>query len=121
VRYWGSPRFAQAGDAWPLGGHEMSSTFVEAFQSSTSKANALTIRVRLGDELGAKLEWSTDGGKIWTEEIDTREERGGKHSMVYVGFASYGTEVFIDDIRVEQDAHTGGGDVKPKTTTPPAS
>lgn len=105
VRYWGTPYFAQDGDDWPTGGDAISSAFVEAFEASSSKAGALTIRVWLGDQIGAKLEWSVDGGKTWKEEIDTRQGRGGQHGKVYLGFATFGTAVFIDDVVVENDAH----------------
>jgi hypothetical protein len=107
VRYWNTPCFAQAGDAWPLGGHAMSPAFVNASQSSITKDKALTIRVWLGDETGAMLEWSADNGENWTQESDTRGTSGGRHSEVYLGFATYGAAVFIDDIIVESDAGAG--------------
>jgi len=103
VRYWGAPCFAQDGDTWPLGGHTMSSAFVNAFHSSSSKTGALMIRVWLGDEIGAKLEWSADSGKSWAEEIDMRGSSGGRHGEVFLGFATYGAAVFIDDIEVTKD------------------
>lgn len=105
IRYWNTPYFAQDGDAWPTGGDALSSQFIEAFEASTSKENAVTIRVWLGDQIGAKMEWSKDGGKTWIEEVDTRQGRGGQHGRVYLGFATFGTAVFIDDIVVENDAH----------------
>jgi hypothetical protein len=105
VRFWGTPYFAQDGDAWPTGGDALSSDFIKTFEASSSKANALTIRVWLGDEIGAKLEWSGDDGRTWKEEIDTRQGKGGRHGRVYLGFATFGTAVFVDDIVVENDAH----------------
>jgi hypothetical protein len=103
IRYWNEHRFAQPGDEWHLGGHPMSSAFNDALKATNSKQNSLMIRVWLGDEQGAMVEWSTNGGADWTEEIDTRGVSGGTNPQAYLGWATYGCAVFIDDIVVQRD------------------
>ena len=100
--WYGQPiRFSQM--EWDTG-PVMSDAFVKTWLAATSKDKALTIRVWLGDGIGAMCEWTADGVN-WTREIDTRGGVGGSHhGKVYLGFASYCGAVFIDDIVVENDA-----------------
>jgi len=81
-------------------GHIMTSAFNNAWVAATSKAKAVTIRVWLGNDIGAKCEWTTDGTN-WIEELDTRG--ASDHAEVFLGFSTYGGAVFIDDILVEND------------------
>lgn len=80
----------------------MSRKFEQAYEASTSKGKALTIRVWLGDRVGAKVEWTTDG-VYWIEEHDTRDIGGARNEEVYLGWNSRASAVFIDDIVVETD------------------
>lgn len=102
IRYFNTSYFAQLGDTWPTGGVPTGGLFDEAFMATNSKANSLTIRVWLGDDRGAKCEWSQDGLK-WNTIQDNRGAGGGTGSA-YLGWATYGCAVFIDDIVVERDA-----------------
>jgi len=107
VSLWlGQPmRFSQA--EWDTG-HIMSAPYTTVWLRSISESKAITVRVWLGDGQGAKCEWSTDNGNNWMQEIDTRGVSGGDHPNVYLGFATVGGAVFIDDIVVEKDLREGG-------------
>ena len=95
-------------------GHALSSAYNSAWLAATSKDNAILHRVTLGDTLGAAFDWSIDGGQTWHLERDTRETSGGNQSEVYLGFATSGAAVFVDDILVE----TGPGGLDPPVPTP---
>lgn len=100
IRWWNTRYFAQTGDRWPDGGVALPD-FDTAFQGTTAKANALKVRVWLGDARGAKMEWATASGN-WTTVVDNRGVGGGSGSP-YLGFGTYATKVCIDDIIVERD------------------
>jgi hypothetical protein len=48
----------------------LTAAFTTAFQNATSKANAIDVRVTLGQTTGARMEWSVGGGPV-TVEFDT--------------------------------------------------
>ena len=113
IRYWGNNYyFAQTGDPWIDGGTDLPE-FLGAFQATTSKATAVKVRVWLGDVRGAKLEW-TDSSNEWQEVTDNRGVGAGDGSP-YLGWGTYGSRVFIDDIKVQID-----GDPLPPPTEPTA-
>jgi hypothetical protein len=99
-REYGSFLFEQA--SWG-GGPAISAAFHVAYASATSKANAVKIKVTLGDASGAMLQWSNDSGYSWTTEYDTRGVSGPTNSPVYVGFGTNHGQIFYDDIIVEND------------------
>ena len=96
-------------------GAALSSAFNTAFDNATTKANAVIVRVTLGETTGSKMEWSTDGA-TWTTEINTigqtaGQDLGGGNSVsasdpAWLVFASAGDGVsnargIVDDIVVE--------------------
>ena len=106
VRYWATRYFAQPGDAWPLGGTALPD-FDTALENANSKAQAIQVRVWLGDTRGAKMEWANANGQ-WTTMVDNRGTGNGTGSP-YLGWGTYATQVFIDDIHVERDAEIETG------------
>ena len=52
------------------------SLFNAAWPNAVSKATAILVRVWLDDNVGARMEFSTDDGANWTEELDTTDETG---------------------------------------------
>jgi hypothetical protein len=82
-------------------GTPTSGAFQTAFSSSTSRTNGVWVRVTLGDTMGARFEWSTDGVHF-IPEIDTREISGASAANVYLGFGTHAGAVFIDTITVER-------------------
>jgi len=84
------------------------------WQVATSKDEAILHRVYLDDALGARFQWSVDGGASWTLEVDSRGIFGGTQlTGLFLGFSSAGSGVLIDDIRVVIN------DVNPPVPTPP--
>lgn len=106
IRYWATRYFAQPGDAWPVGGTALPGLDT-ALENATSKAQAIQIRVWLGDAGGARLEWADADGS-WATVVDNRGTGGGNGSP-YLGWGTYATKVFIDDIRVERDGEIESG------------
>lgn len=78
--------------------------FKAAFEAATDKASSPKIRIWLGDEYGAKCEWSDDQGTTWYEIADDRLT-GVTYAQnpARLAFGTYGCAVFIDDIIVEDD------------------
>jgi hypothetical protein len=90
--------------------------FSAALTSATSKDSALTIRVTLGDDSGALLEWKSDGK--WHKSMDTRGKAPkdlrmsrwavyrnliGDNPQAKIGFVTASYESYVDDIVVEND------------------
>ncbi len=102
-------RFSQ--DEWNTG-PPLSGSYNAAWANSEDKASAVLHRVTLGDEIGAKAEWSIDGGATWVEEVNSVGNSGGSQlDNLFLGFATSGAAVFIDrdrrgDRRPDRDART---------------
>ena len=80
----------------------MGEDFDMAFKASTSKETSLLVRVWLGDDNGARCEWSHNNGGAWNEIYDDRGIAASFNmSPVYLGWGTFGCAVFIDDIYVE--------------------
>jgi len=104
-------RFGQG--MWGMG-PTLSSGYNSTWAGAIGKENAILHRVYLDDTLGARMQWSTDGGANWNLEVDSRGDFGGTQlTGIHVGFASFGAAVLIDDIRVVIN------DVNPPKPTPP--
>ena len=56
----------------------ISNAFHAAFAAATNKANAVDVRVTVGNSTGAKMEWSVGGGP-YTVEFNTLGQVGGAH------------------------------------------
>jgi len=105
-------RFSQ--NEWNTG-HVLSGAYNAAWVSADSKANGILHQVGLDDTLGAYFQWSTDGGNTWNLEQDTRGQSGSNQAAnLYLGWASGGYAVFIDDIEVI----TGSGSDLPGAPDP---
>ena len=82
----------------------VSAAFEAAFVAATSRANAMTIRIGVGDTNGGILEWSTDGINF-TTEYDTRDTHGYTAvDTLYLGFMGIQGYIYVDDIVVEDDS-----------------
>ena len=67
-------RFSQ--NEWDSG-PPLSLLYNTTWDAATSKADAILHRVYLDDSLGARAQWSADGGATWTLEVDSRGTFGG--------------------------------------------
>lgn len=90
-----------------MGLKSLSVAFQSAYAAASSKANAMSIRMWLGNTMGGRLEWSTDNVN-WHLEQDTRGSSGGTQKNVFLGWGTQVGAVFVDDIVVER-----GGVVPP--------
>lgn len=101
-------RFTQAPDrslfARGNGGPQLPDRFTEALERATSKARAVRIRIRLGEQQGASFAWQAPGSDTWVEEMDTRGVSGGTAEDVGIGFGPASACVFVDDIVVTGEA-----------------
>lgn len=123
IRYWGAANamnFAQDGDGWTNGGASqiVGQAFWDALTTSTSKTNAITIRVVLGDVRGAACRWSPNGVNFFT--IQDTLDVSGSNSGAYLGWGTYGGAVFVDDIVVETDTIAGTNTPTPSPTPSPS-
>ena len=82
-------------------GTPLSPAFFTAFNSSTSRTNGVYARVTLGDTMGGRFEWSSDGSN-YLPEVDSREISGATTTNVYLGFGTHAGAVFIDNILLER-------------------
>ena len=81
----------------------VSPAFETAFAGATSRANAMRIRIWVGDTNGGMLEWTTDGVNF-TQEYDTRDTHGYSGvGTLFLGFMGVQGYIFVDDIFVEND------------------
>jgi hypothetical protein len=84
--------------------------FNDAWTSATSKATALRVRVTLGNQKGAMLEFSKDLGQTWTVDVDMRNSTEAVNDSpdgIYPGFSfvhgTSGVPSFIDDLLIEDN------------------
>lgn len=116
IRFWGADatgmHFAQPDDGWPSGGIELwdlTAPLEEDFNyqfiyETRTKANALEVRVTLGNTDGAMMEWRHVGEATWRTELDTRDSgTNTAHADARVCFMTYGGTLFVDDVTVEND------------------
>ena len=102
------PLWAHAG-RWGNNDFDASANFKTAIESAMpNKANALYVRITLGNTQGALYEYSTDGGMTWIEEVDQRDGMDVDAPMtatdLMLGFIHiFRTHVFLDNIVVEDD------------------
>lgn len=91
-----------ASDRGWLSGPALTPEWREAWSKADSKADALTIRLILGYEYGAKFEWTTGVEEIcWIPELDSRRDpTASDNEELWLKFGSWRGEVFIDDIIV---------------------
>ena len=108
--------------------------FTTAWAAATTKANALTIRVWLGDSTGCMAEWSLDGGLTFQPlnlsgdtPIDTRDlaagsdwngAKVGSADPVWIFFGADWGQAWVDDIVVEDDLNTAGEPTPTPTPEP---
>jgi hypothetical protein len=92
-------RFSQA--EWNTGS-PLGTPYNNAWALANSKGSSILHQVGLGDTTGAYFQWSTDGGTTWNLEVDSRGQFGGTQATdLYLGWATSGAGVFIDEIVVE--------------------
>jgi len=87
-----------ASDRGWLSGPALSPAWREAWSGADSKADALTIRLFIGDSHGARFEWTTDAEEIcWIPELDTiGDPTAFYNEELWLKFGSWRGEVFID-------------------------
>ena len=91
--------------------------FSQSWMKASSKENALTLRVTLGERTGSKFEWMD--GDEWHTSIDTRGNPAtlggqiGSAATVKVGFNPFAMPILVDDIVVENDASSSEKDLAP--------
>ncbi len=120
-------------------GPQVENAFTSAWAAAQSKANAVWVRVWLGNQTGARCEWSTDGTNFHTLKlldgalIDTigrpagSDANGmysgfhptckvGDNSPVWLFFCSSIIDTYVDDLTLQNDAPIW---TPPPTPTPP--
>lgn len=86
------------------GGPALGPVFRNFLLNAVDKQSAVTVRITLGTQSGAMLEWRPANSANFVTAIDTRNQSGGTQDLVWLGFAPVGAPVFIDDILVEGEA-----------------
>jgi len=89
-----------------LGGPSMPAGFATAYNASYNKANAVNVRVWLGNVQGFAVEYATKGPySIAYDDLGTTPGLKSWHTTCTLGFGTYLGPFFVDDIIIEDDTN----------------